>query len=659
VQSDINVKDVAREALRALVLRKLEPTPDNYRRLFNEIAGVAGTEQAPSEVEDMLTRFAAEFPRETPELLRVAKGLERAAAKKDWGTYRTGLLEAAASLASFRSTAEVWSGTLLHLVQQLDLGHRGLTRARKKERLERLLEVPARDPEQLMQKLATLLKNWKETPVDTSSAVELAETSTQRVRLGNVHDEETGTQRLRLGAVHDEETGTSRLRLGAVPVDVPAVQRDTAASTTEDHTREVANALPLALARDDTAAVCDLIAQVLEMGMSVLLGHDPELANQADFLAKQARGARDAKAIAALRTDVRSFLLQVELIGANNTDVQHGLLRLLRLVIENAAELTADDQWLNGQITALHDIVSRPLDLVMIEHAERSLREAIQGQGALRDRLTEAKTALKSMVSGFVERLGEFSQSTGEYHEKLGVISEKVQKADNISELSSVLEEITRETRNVQQATLRSREETLETRRQVDAAERRIRELQAELARVSEKVREDQLTGALNRRGLEQEYDRAVVASEGRGQPMSVALLDIDNFKSLNDTYGHNAGDTALVHLARVIKDTVRPSDVVCRYGGEEFVIMLAGASQDDAVQIMSRVQRELTKRFFLHDNKRLLITFSAGVALRQPGESRDDLIARADAAMYTAKRTGKNRVVSAPHPGQSPDKAA
>jgi len=644
VQAQINVKDVAREALRALVLRKLEPTPDNYRRLFNEIAGVAAAEPETvrSESEDMLAQFATQFPRDTPELLRIAKTLERSVAKRDWTAYRAGLNDAAASLASFRSTAELWSTTLLHLVQQLDVGHRGLTRARKKERLERLLEIPAKDPEQLMQKLAALLKNWKETPVDTSSSVEVAETGTQRIRLGTA--DETGTQRVQLGGA--DETGAHRFRPGTT--DPLAVDPSLTSILRDDSTQEVATALAVALAQDDTAAVCDLIAQVLEMGVGVLLGHDSELASQAEALAKQARAARGAKAIAALRADLRSFLLQVELIGATNTDVQHGLLRLLRLVIENAAELTSDDDWLNGQITALHDIVSRPLDLVMIEHAERSLREAIQRQGALRDRLSEAKTALKSMVSGFVERLGEFSQSTGQYHDKLEVIAEKVHKAEDIAELSSVLEEITRETRAVQAVTLRSREETLETRRQVETAEKRIRELQAELARVSEKVREDQLTGALNRRGLEQEFERAVVTADTRGQPMCVALLDIDNFKSLNDTYGHNAGDGALVHLARVIKDTVRPSDVVCRYGGEEFVIMLAGACLEDGVQIMSRVQRELTKRFFLHDNKRLLITFSAGVALRQPGESRDDLIARADAAMYTAKRTGKNRVVAA-----------
>jgi diguanylate cyclase len=129
---------------------------------------------------------------------------------------------------------------------------------------------------------------------------------------------------------------------------------------------------------------------------------------------------------------------------------------------------------------------------------------------------------------------------------------------------------------------------------------------------------------------------------------MSLALLDIDDFKVLNDTHGHMAGDNALVHLAKVIRSTVRPTDLVCRYGGEEFVILLPGTSLQDSIVVISRLQRELTKRFFLHDNQRLLLTFSAGVAERHSGETREQTIGRADAAMYQAKRSGKNRVLVA-----------
>jgi len=108
------------------------------------------------------------------------------------------------------------------------------------------------------------------------------------------------------------------------------------------------------------------------------------------------------------------------------------------------------------------------------------------------------------------------------------------------------------------------------------------------------------------------------------------------------------AGDGALAHVARVIKTTVRPSDTVCRYGGEEFVILLAGTGQDNAMNAIGRLQREPLRRAFPCQDQQVLITFSAGVAERRAGEGREAVIARADGAMYQAKRTGKNRALPA-----------
>ena len=107
-------------------------------------------------------------------------------------------------------------------------------------------------------------------------------------------------------------------------------------------------------------------------------------------------------------------------------------------------------------------------------------------------------------------------------------------------------------------------------------------------------------------------------------------------------------GDDALVHISQVIKDTMRPSDSVARFGGEEFMILLPDSDAEQGTAVITRLQRELTKRFFLHDNRKLLITFSAGVASYLPGELQSAVISRADSALYRAKRAGKNRVVIA-----------
>jgi diguanylate cyclase len=127
-----------------------------------------------------------------------------------------------------------------------------------------------------------------------------------------------------------------------------------------------------------------------------------------------------------------------------------------------------------------------------------------------------------------------------------------------------------------------------------------------------------------------------------------VGLLDIDNFKQINDSHGHQTGDEALQHLVDVVRENVRPQDSVARYGGEEFVVLLPDTLLDSAVATMVRLQRALTKRFFLTGQQKLLITFSAGVAEMRDSEAPEEAIDRADKAMYIAKRSGKNRVIAA-----------
>ena len=123
-------------------------------------------------------------------------------------------------------------------------------------------------------------------------------------------------------------------------------------------------------------------------------------------------------------------------------------------------------------------------------------------------------------------------------------------------------------------------------------------------------------------------------------------MLDIDNFKKLNDSLGHDAGDAALIHLVTVIREALRPQDTLARFGGEEFIIILPETPLEDAQKTIIRLQRELTKRFFLHENEKVLITFSAGVTDFRSGDTQVTVTKRADEAMYTAKKTGKNRVV-------------
>lgn len=161
-------------------------------------------------------------------------------------------------------------------------------------------------------------------------------------------------------------------------------------------------------------------------------------------------------------------------------------------------------------------------------------------------------------------------------------------------------------------------------------------------------ARQDAQTGVLNRRGLDEVIVREVDRAQRQGQPLCVALLDLDNFKALNDRLGHEAGDKALQHLVEVAKQIMRSQDQLARYGGEEFVFLLPGTHLPQGVEVMKRLQRELTKRYFLQESERVLITFSAGVAEITSDEDYQSALSRADRAMYIAKRSGKNRVEAA-----------
>jgi diguanylate cyclase len=180
----------------------------------------------------------------------------------------------------------------------------------------------------------------------------------------------------------------------------------------------------------------------------------------------------------------------------------------------------------------------------------------------------------------------------------------------------------------------------------VQATEAEIGNLHSELDHASALARHDPLTDALNRKGLNEVLTREIAGMRRKDTPLCVALLDIDNFKMLNDRLGHETGDAALVHLAKIARECMRPVDSLARYGGEEFVILMPDTSLEQGIQTMTRLQRMLTKTFFMTGEEKILITFSAGVAQMASGETGAEAIKRADQAMYLAKRAGKNRVL-------------
>jgi two-component system cell cycle response regulator len=160
----------------------------------------------------------------------------------------------------------------------------------------------------------------------------------------------------------------------------------------------------------------------------------------------------------------------------------------------------------------------------------------------------------------------------------------------------------------------------------------------------------DAFTGLNNRRYMEAHLKALEGAALSAGQPLSVLLVDVDNFKAINDTYGHAAGDTILLReLAARFRRKARAIDTACRLGGEEFVILMPATSLADACQIGERVRHSTTSALFhINPDSKIPVTASVGIAsLEGPHDSLEQLLARADGALYAAKKKGRNRVVA------------
>jgi len=399
---------------------------------------------------------------------------------------------------------------------------------------------------------------------------------------------------------------------------------------------------------EHTRQLREMLARTLTFAVASLLNGNPALASEAEALGAATKEAHSEAALAEIGSRLKQLCYQIELRSGDAGEQQELLLRLFRLLLDNVSGLLDDDSWLRGQIDVVQELISGPLDTRKLEDATRSLKDVIYKQSQLKHGISDVKLTVKNMMMTFIDRLGQVATSTGDFHEKIGGYSEKIRNADKISELNEILDDVLKETRIVQTEALKARDNMVMARQEVQDAEARIHALEAKLQHMSELVREDQLTGSLNRRGLDDVFEREMARADRRGTPLCIAVLDLDDFKRLNDTYGHIAGDGALKHLVKVVKETIRSMDVVARFGGEEFLILLPETTIEAASQTMTRLQRELTRHFFMHDNEKVLITFSAGVALRRPNEDQTELVKRADKAMYQAKQTGKNRVVIA-----------
>lgn len=250
-------------------------------------------------------------------------------------------------------------------------------------------------------------------------------------------------------------------------------------------------------------------------------------------------------------------------------------------------------------------------------------------------RLAEDLRALVSDVSNKTENL---VQNLGDRNTELRQTVKSLSTSREKNEILRLLSAVVSQSGMIHSAVSSSHKELVEARQTMERME-------SELAETRSLLHEDALTGARNRRGMDESLAREVSRAKRDQVKLTVAMVDLDHFKKVNDTHGHDAGDKLLVHLATLIKTMLRESDTLVRYGGEEFLMILPDTDLRGGGLVLGRLQQMLAKNPMVYEGKEIPVTFSAGLAQLTENENGHALVVRADTALYDAKRSGRNCV--------------
>lgn len=583
----LSAQELARQTLIQLTKNKTPPTPENYQRVYNQIAGNAETTQEISFVKSF-EKILKKVSKDNPNFIKTSEILTECINANDASGFESGLTSLLENIEHEPNDIDL-PQSIRFLIKQVDTHLNDVSANKRKEELNIFLSQQFLGQQNFIKKLKGLLASW-----------------------GDISSE--------------------------LNADASDLYSDSAAILNHGKDNKELTII----------AWRDMLLKTINFLAIPQINANPSAFQRVEALTKQALQAETPDDIHAFNESLKRVLLRAEMQSDTQQRVHDSLLKVIQLLVVNIREFTSPEDWLNKQVAIIEEIISKPLDLETVSNAEFVLNELLSKHSNIKPSLQEAKVTLKNMMRAFVKGLEEITQSTGVYESKINDYKDKIAETEDIKKLDEILKSLVTDVSSMSQKASESHKAFTDTQAKVYEAEQKIHELTVRLEFISEAAYQDFLTGTLNRRGLDEAIEREFSRADKYNTAISIAMLDIDHFKKINDKLGHMGGDVALAHLAKVVKAVIRNTDVLARFGGEEFLILLPGSQQEDAVKVITGVQRNLTKNFFLHEKEKVLITFSAGVAERMVQEKFETVLKRADAALYIAKKTGRNKVIGA-----------
>ena len=321
------------------------------------------------------------------------------------------------------------------------------------------------------------------------------------------------------------------------------------------------------------------------------------------------------------------------------TEFTARIARLLLSFISGLSQSLPAEDSLHKQLNAMAAVIRKEVRISPATELDKDVEDYF-GRLILDQKFIDGeKDIVKTMVLEAVETIRAMMESSGNFDVSIGDFTEKIQAAETIQEILKVKDYLVIEMQKVREHSHTLHDVLERHRTATETLSKKLEESEA-------KALVDALTNVLNRNAYNMKIGELVHEYKRYKEEWALLVLDIDHFKKFNDTYGHKTGDKVLKSVAATVSNSIRVSDHIFRYGGEEFVVILSRINKETTKTLSEKIRREVERDYFVDGDNELKVTMSIGAAIITPEDTEASLFERADKALYQAKQNGRNQIL-------------